>query len=144
MNKCIFLSTANKIKCHTSKKINQKIDEEILNNMSYYEGRSDTEISNRIEKLNNEWDTKRLLETNASILIILGSILSFSTEKKRWAFFTGSIGGFLLQHAIFGWCPPLPIIRRLGVRTSSEIDREKFYLKYLRGDYQKWNNYKDY
>ena len=45
------------------------------------------------------------------------------------------IGGFLLQHAVQGWCPPLPFFRANGVRTQSEIDEEKFALKALRGDF---------
>jgi hypothetical protein len=30
----------------------------------------------------------------------------------------------------------MPVLRRLGVRTRSEIDREKFALKALRGDFK--------
>jgi hypothetical protein len=47
----------------------------------------------------------------------------------------GVISGFLLQHGLQGWCPPLPLFRRLGVRSFKEIDRERFALKYLRGDF---------
>jgi hypothetical protein len=43
---------------------------------------------------------------------------------------------FLLLHSIQGWCPPVPVLRRLGVRTRREIDRELFALKVLRGDFQ--------
>ena len=43
--------------------------------------------------------------------------------------------GFLFQHATQGWCPPVPLFRKLGVRTRSEIDREKYALKILRGDF---------
>jgi hypothetical protein len=35
---------------------------------------------------------------------------------------------FLLQHGLQGWCPPLPVLRRLGVRTQREIDAEKYAL----------------
>jgi len=42
---------------------------------------------------------------------------------------------FLFQHSVQGWCPPLPVFRRLGVCTRSEIDQEKFALKALRGDF---------
>jgi hypothetical protein len=31
----------------------------------------------------------------------------------------------LLMHALQGWCPPLPVIRKLGVRTAKEIFEEK-------------------
>jgi hypothetical protein len=44
--------------------------------------------------------------------------------------------GFLLQHALQGWCPPVSLFRRLGVRTSAEIEQERYALKALRGDFQ--------
>ena len=43
--------------------------------------------------------------------------------------------GFLLQHAMQGWCPPIPILRRMGIRTASEIDTERCALKVIRGDF---------
>ena len=49
-------------------------------------------------------------------------------------------GAFLFQHAIQGWCPPVPIFRRLGVRTRDEINREKYALKALRGDFDEINS----
>jgi hypothetical protein len=42
---------------------------------------------------------------------------------------------FLFQHAVQGWCPPVPILRRLGYRTAREIDDERAALKALRGDF---------
>jgi hypothetical protein len=46
------------------------------------------------------------------------------------------VAGFLLQHAVQGWCPPVPVFRRLGFRTQTEIDYERYALKVLRGDFQ--------
>jgi len=43
--------------------------------------------------------------------------------------------GFLLQHGLQGWYPPLPLSRRQGVRTKEETLRERNLLKALRGDY---------
>jgi hypothetical protein len=40
-----------------------------------------------------------------------------------------------LQHALTGWCPPVPLFRRLGARTRQEIDRELYALKVVRGDF---------
>jgi len=34
-----------------------------------------------------------------------------------------------------GWCPPLPVLRRLGFRTAFEIDYDRYALKALRGDF---------
>ena len=36
---------------------------------------------------------------------------------------------FLLQHALQGWCPPVPILRRQGFRTRHEIDAERQALR---------------
>jgi hypothetical protein len=43
----------------------------------------------------------------------------------------------MLQHALQGWCPPLPFIRKRGVRTADEINAEKTALKLMRGDFAK-------
>jgi len=42
------------------------------------------------------------------------------------------VAAFLLQHAVQGWCPPLPVFRRLGVRTADEINDERVALKAVR------------
>ena len=42
---------------------------------------------------------------------------------------------FLAQHSVQGWCPPMPLFRKMGVRTRQEIEREKYALKVLRGDF---------
>ncbi len=54
---------------------------------------------------------------------------------KRFFALPAVVAGFLLQHALQGWCPPLPLFRRLGVRTAAEIDQERYALKALRGDF---------
>ena len=55
---------------------------------------------------------------------------------RKWFLFPAVVAGFLLQHAVQGWCPPLPVFRRYGVRTQTEIDYERYALKSLRGDFQ--------
>ncbi len=45
------------------------------------------------------------------------------------------VTGFLFQHAIQGWCPPLPVLRRRGFRTAEEINQERYALKALGGDF---------
>jgi hypothetical protein len=58
------------------------------------------------------------------------------TVSRKWLLLSAAVGGFLLQHAVSGWCPPIPLLRRLGIRTRSELDREKFALEALRGDFK--------
>jgi hypothetical protein len=98
-------------------------------NYELYKGKSEGEILSRISELEKEWDTERVLETNFAIIVLIASILGL--KNKKWAFLSGITSIFMIQHAIQGWCPPLPIIRRLGVRTSSEIFQEKAMLSKL-------------
>jgi hypothetical protein len=41
---------------------------------------------------------------------------------------------FYLQHTLQGWCPPLPLLRRLGFRTPGEIEEERAELEALLAD----------
>jgi len=66
---------------------------------------------------------------------IFSSLLG-ATLNRRWLFLPAAVAAFLFQHAIQGWCPPLPLFRRLGFRTASEIDRERYALKFIRGDFR--------
>ena len=72
---------------------------------------------------------------NAATVSLIGLTLG-ATVNRKWFLFPAAVAGFLLQHAVQGWCPPLPVFRRLGVRTQSEIDEERFALKLLRGDFR--------
>jgi hypothetical protein len=56
--------------------------------------------------------------------------------SRKFLLITAGVQGFFLQHALQGWCPPLPLLRRLGVRTQYEIERERYALKAVRGDFQ--------
>ena len=55
---------------------------------------------------------------------------------RRFYLLPAAVAGFLLQHAVQGWCPPVPVFRRLGFRTAAEIDEERYALKALRGDFR--------
>ena len=59
------------------------------------------------------------------------------TKNKNWIWLPGIVTTFLIQHAVQGWCPPLPVFRKLGYRTKDEIHKEKYALKLLRGDFDK-------
>ena len=77
---------------------------------------------------------ERWLETNAATVSLVGMALG-SFVDRRWFALPAVVAGFLLQHAIQGWCPPLPVFRRLGVRTAAEIHDEIVELRRLRGDF---------
>ena len=91
-------------------------------------------IETRLRELEREWDTKRVLEVFASSFTLTGLTLGL-TVSRRWLALPGAVAAFLLQHALQGWCPPLPLIRAMGVRTAQEIDDERTALKAARGDF---------
>lgn len=77
---------------------------------------------------------ERTLEANAASIALLGLGLG-ALVSRRFFVLPGVVAGFLLQHAVQGWCPPVPIFRRLGFRTAREIASERYALKVLRGDF---------
>ena len=114
--------------------INAQIDNLIILNLEYYKSEGKAAIDARIEELDREWDIERTLEMNAAAFALTGTILG--AVNRKWLLLPALVTGFLFQHAVQGWCPPVPLFRRMGVRTRPEIDREKFALKALRGDFK--------
>ena len=111
----------------TSDHVNEKIDNQTRENIEAYSLASKEMLQARIEELDREWDIERMLELNASLVALAGVVLA-ATVNKRWLLLPGLVTAFLAQHAIQGWCPPIPLFRRLGVRTQKEIDAEKHAL----------------
>jgi len=93
-----------------------------------------SKIASRLEELDAEWDLERAIEMNASALAFAGIALG-ALHDKRWLILPAAVTAFLFQHAVQGWCPPVPVLRKLGFRTVYEIDEERNALKALRGDY---------
>ncbi|MEG3439731.1 hypothetical protein V0288_21565 [Pannus brasiliensis CCIBt3594] len=123
-----------RVRENTPATLNAEIDRKTIERLRDRADRSPEEISGRIRELGREWDTERVLEANASILALTGLLLGIFVHAN-WFWLTGIVLPFLFQHATQGWCPPLPVIRWMGVRTRDEIDREKYALKVLRGDF---------
>ncbi|OQP50244.1 MerC domain-containing protein [Niastella populi] len=113
---------------------NMNIDNEIREKITQYASLDKVAITNRIKQLDEEWDIERVLEVNMSSIALTGVALS-AFHHRRWLVLPAIVLGFFAQHAIQGWCPPLPLFRRLGYRTRAEIDKEKYALKVLRGDF---------
>lgn len=116
----------------TDARLNQQFHREIQMRLAYYAQHTE-EIPQRLQELEREWDIERVLETQASALTITGIFMSF-VRGKKWLLLSAAVQGFFLQHALQGWCPPVPILRKLGVRTQQEIDEEYFGLKQIIGE----------
>jgi hypothetical protein len=127
------------VRAKTKPDVQRKIDKKIRQEIIHYASQPKDVISRRIFELEREWDVERVLEANASSIGLASLIWGVTVNKKCLAV-TATALGFLLLHAVQGWCPPLPVLRRMGVRTRREIDRELFALKVLRGDFQTISN----
>lgn len=126
--------TSARVPLNTSAKVNQEIEQHTLEHIERSANDPDS-ANTRLRALEREWDVERVLELNASLLALTGVALG-ATINRRWLWLSAAVCGFLAQHAVQGWCPPLPILRRLGVRTQREIEAERQAIKLLRGDYR--------
>lgn len=127
--------TVDKAARRTCPMVNRKIRDRTSARLNFYQGCGEQTLTKRVTELNREWDTERVLETNAASFVLIASLLGYKKSHCCCFLMTGTVGFFLLQHAMQGWCPPLPVIRRLGVRTAEEIYQEKTVIKFMRGDF---------
>ena len=127
-------STAHRVSSHPSERANERIRRETDRRVASLARGGPQAIDARLAELDREWDIERWLETGAASLMLTGSLLGL-VAHRRWFLLPATVGAFLLQHALQGWCPPLPVFRSLGVRTAEEINQERFALKALRGDF---------
>lgn len=129
-----------RVKEATPSSINEKIEADTWQRIANYTHESEAEISARIEELNKEWDIERYLGVNMSTLAITGLAAAAISKNKNWNILPAVVLGFFFQHSVQGWCPPLPILRLLKIRTSKEIEQEKYALKLIRGDFNNLEN----
>jgi hypothetical protein len=125
-----MISTRDRVPAHSAPEINRQIRDEIEAHREYYR-RNPKHIRQRLTELDREWDIERAIEANAGAIGLTGLLLSFA--DRRWILLPMLVTGFLFQHAVQGWCPPVPILRRLGFRTSYEIEEERRALLALNG-----------
>ncbi len=128
-------ATATRVPQHTEEAINERIYRQTACNIEHYGKQGTDAITNRLAELEREWDIERTLEANAASLALIGLGLG-ALVHRRWYLLPSVVAFFLLQHAVQGWCPPLPLFRRMGIRTETEIGYERYALKTLRGDFR--------
>lgn len=121
--------TASRVAAHTPEHVNRAIQQRTLQSLKYYQAYPE-EIPERLQALEREWDIERMLATNASTLMLAGLGLGAAVDRRFLAL-PAVVSSFLLLHALQGWCPPVSLFRRLGIRTQSEIDSERHMLAQL-------------
>jgi hypothetical protein len=128
------ISVADRIRQATELRVQERIDADLIGRVGSYIDAPDHMLAARIGELEQEWSIERTLTLQSSGTALVGLLLGTLVDR-RWYLLTLVTSGFLLQHAVQGWCPPLALHRRRGVRTQREIDLELHMLKLLRGDF---------
>ncbi|MBN8418692.1 MAG: hypothetical protein J0L73_07255 [Verrucomicrobia bacterium] len=130
-----FPPTTTRVESNTCAAVNKAIHEAMVQRIGRIAAGGPAAIDRRLQELNHEWDIERSLETGAASLSLTTLTLA-ATVDRRWAGVTAAVAAFLLLHALQGWCPPLVVFRRLGVRTAHEINVERLALRLLRDDFR--------
>jgi hypothetical protein len=133
------MQTEERVRSSTSPAQNDKIDREIKLNLAQYKDLDSGAIQERLKELDKKWDIERTLMFNAATLSLTGAMLAIFVNRK-WAIMPAVVTSFLIQHTLQGWCPPLPLFRAMGIKSREELDREKYALKALRGDFKHVND----
>lgn len=128
-----------RVREHSAPSVNRKIAERTRDRIEHVVHEGHDAIVRRLEQLNTEWDVDRALMVNFAIAGGAAYAAGLYRSRRRpwfglaprpsgWLRFFSVQLGFLLLHGTVGWCPPLPVFRRLGVRTKSEIEAERHAL----------------
>jgi len=138
----MIAATIDRVERSSSDADNERIRQETVAMLAAYRDADPSQICCRLDELDREWDIERYLETMAPTLTLVGLALTV-TRGRKWLIVPALVQSFFLQHAIQGWCPPIPLLRGLGIRTFREIQQEREALERLllektRGEAPDW------
>lgn len=125
--------TTDRARRHTARSVIRRLDDEMVTHLSQIAEHPDRG-QQRLDALDREWDIDRVIETESAVMGLLGLTLG-ATVNPRLLALPGVVGAAVFLFALRGMYPLLPLFRRLGVRTSVEIERERYGVKALRGDF---------
>jgi len=127
---------SDRIRRLTFKQDLERIDQRTRDSVRKHATLDPAAIARRLAELDSEWPVERALMAGAGSFVWLGLGLG-ALANRRLTAISAVAGAMLLIFALFGWAPPVLIMRRLGIRTAREIDRERVALKALLGDFDR-------
>lgn len=117
------LDVVDRVRNATPAELIRQIDRQTDANILHYANASPEVIAERIAQLDGEWNLDQLGANRTTLALAgLGLVLA-ATGSKKWLVVPGIVLPLMLQHGLRGWTPP--VLRHLGMRTGSEIDRER-------------------
>jgi hypothetical protein len=132
-SKSIFMETNNLV-LETTLEKTTSTEKDIQDNINHYY-HDQEKIESRLAELESEMDLETYLETENTAITIAGVILGL-TVSRRWFILPLASSLVILARLVNKDRKPLPFLRRLGLRTRAEIDKEKYALKAIRGDFK--------
>ena len=126
----MITATIERVEKNTTAAVNEKIRLQTQASIARYAKAGAPAVRRRLRELDREWDIERYLETMAPSITLFGLVMGVAKDR-RWLILPVIVQSFFLQHALQGWCPPIPVLRRLGVRTVNEIQMEREALQRL-------------
>lgn len=125
---------ADRVRAHTARAVLQRIDAATEASLTLHGSAGPEAISHRLQALDREWDTDRVVGVEAAGTGLIGLVLGALVRPQLLAV-PAAVALALLLHARTGRYPLMALYRRLGLRTAREIERERYALKALRGDF---------
>ena len=93
-----------RVERNTGAAIARERQDGVQDSLRYHAARP-REIPARLAELDREWDVERAITANAAAFTLAGLALTALLDR-RFIAVPAMVGGFLLQHAVQGWCPP--------------------------------------
>jgi hypothetical protein len=115
-----------RIREHTASSVLDRIDARTARRIFRAARGGPDGLERRIAEVDKEWDVDRWLQ----LVFAAGTMVSSVKGRKSviWRAILHAQQGFLMLDAMVGWCPPVEVLRRIGIRTQKEIDTERAVL----------------
>ena len=129
--------TTHRVENATSARWNDRIAQRAVRHVAACAHDENSDLERRMDELDHEWDVERIIELEAA-MTIGGGILLGLMRRRAWLGLSAFAAAMVLVHTARGPYPLLPLLRRLGVRSATEISHERRALRVLRGDHARW------
>lgn len=128
------LAEADRTRANTWHAVNAALDRAARLRIEAAAAAPAVEVPAGLAALEREWDFDRVLCAEAATMGLLALAIGVSVDRRMLAL-AAVVSSMVALHGTQGWYPLLPLFRRVGVRTRDEIERERYALKALRGDF---------
>src|SRR5262249_21835110 len=118
-------TTTKRVILNTNRRVNDSICEKTRERVAHFASATPQMLEQPLCELDHEWDVERITATCVA-LGMLGGLLLAALFGEGWLVVPFLFATFLLLHALVGWSPLLPLVRRCGCRTAEEIAHERY------------------